>query len=324
MTTPIVFRPLDAMANPVGPAVIVNPSLNYYYAQIEWHIDHYGVVGSSRTGGFYSVGFITIDTAGTPLYGPTWVAEDAGKPHLVWSQQAGGWLVGYIGTDYYDLSIYAALVDDQASLLGEPRVVGVGDNSRGPRVLGLKSRNAFFWHREDGIWHRSFWWPEVDAGSPEQMVMAVPGGPEDTYIETAAFFDLAFVVGMDGRDVLAEAVEPWMGSVISGPNVIGQSGIRDRRPGIIAVIDRGYFGVCYETGPGPAGGSPGRRDGLDFRIIDTHGLPLGAPLTVVSGLENIGGCDVGWSGGEFIVIYWSCGGDSVFNQILAQRVRPLI
>jgi hypothetical protein len=86
---------------------------------------------------------------------------------------------------------------------------------------------------------------------------------------------------------------------------------------------RGFLGVCYETGPGPWGGGWGGADGLDFRIIDTRGMPLGAPLVIDSEMENIGGCDVGWSGSDFLVIYWSCGGDSEFNQIIAQRVVPL-
>jgi hypothetical protein len=315
-----VFRSLDELANPAGPVVLLDPFFDYSI-QLEWHLDHYGVVGSHYSVSEFSVGFITIDSEGGLLHGPTLVAEEAEKPDVSWSQEAGGWLIGYVLADGYDYSIFAALVDDQARLLGEPQVVGMGDFSRGPRIVGLKSRNAFFWHRGDGIWHRSFQWPEVDDGYPQQMIMSMPG-LEDTYIEVAAFLDYALVVGMDGRDVLAEVVEPWMGSVISGPFVIGSSGIVDRRPGISAVIDRGYLGVCYETGRGPPGGSGD--DGLSFRIIDVHGSPLGAPLVIASGLENIGGCAVGWSGSEFIVIYWSCGVDTPSNHIIAQRVQPTI
>jgi hypothetical protein len=323
MMTPIVFRPLDPMADPVGPAVILDPSLNYFDARIEWHSGHYGVVGTRQSDSVYMVGLIIVDPAGAPLSGPTWVGEDSYEPDFSWSDQAGGWLLGWVlSGEGHDETILAALLDDEAQMVGEPKVVGRSLQGDGPRVLGLKSRNDFFWFRDEWIWHRGFRWPDVESGSEEQMVMFLPGDPS-FIVGVAGFHDFSFVVGMDGWDVLVTVVEPWTGSIVSGPNVIGQSGIRDRTPGIAAVVDRGFLGVCYETGPGPWGGGWGGADGLDFRIIDTRGMPLGAPLVIDSEMENIGGCDVGWSGSDFLVIYWSCGGDSAFNRIIAQRVVPL-
>jgi hypothetical protein len=70
-------------------------------------------------------------------------------------------------------------------------------------------------------------------------------------------------------------------------------------------------------------------DGTDnervgFRMIRPDGSALGPEITIRDGMRNPGGCDVGWSGTEFVVVYWSCGGDSAWNTVYAQRVVPVI
>ena len=64
---------------------------------------------------------------------------------------------------------------------------------------------------------------------------------------------------------------------------------------------------------------PGQ-DGLAFNLVGLDAHLLGEQVQVVDALENIGGCAVGWSGGEFLVAWWEAGLHD--NRILVQRVAP--
>jgi hypothetical protein len=301
----------------------ISDGLKVRHASLAWNEGRYGLSFSTNYFAHGENVYIgVIDEDGEVLAGPTLVQRDAAQPHVVWSESASGWLFGYHVEREGPYDILAALFDESASLVGEPRYVGRGGHDLGPRVVPLKSLISVVWPDESGLLFRSFLWPYVES-SPEPTRVLPMGLMEDSYIDATGFFDYTLAVAMGGSTVEVVVIEPWGGTVVSGPHVVGHSGIIDRRPGITAAHGRSYLGVCYEKGPGPAGGSGGR-DGVAFRIISPYGEPLGAELEIVSGLRNIGDCAVGWSGSEFVIIYWSCGGDTVWNTIYAQRVRPLI
>jgi hypothetical protein len=144
----------------------------------------------------------------------------------------------------------------------------------------------------------------------------------DSYIEAAAYRDLTVVAAMDGDDVWIVLVDPWADEVVAGPNAVGNSPISDRRPGIAAVSERGYLGVCYEAGNGPYGGGGTEEDGVSFVLVGPDATVWGEEVPVVEDLRNIGGCAVGWSGDEFLVAWWEAGLED--NRILVQRVVPRI
>jgi hypothetical protein len=290
-----------------------------YFTSIAWHDDHYAIVSMTDE---LRVGFATIDMTGRLIDGVTWIADYSQDPHLTWSDEAEAWVVGWASASDGPWNIFIAFIDDAALLLSDPVPVGMDSHHGGPRVTNLKSMITVVWPHGDGIWFTSFQWPDVEDALPASLIMPA-SLVSDSAIEAVGFHDYTLVVMMDGHDVKTIVLEPLWGHVVAGPEVIGHSGLRDRRPGIAAAHERGYLGVCYETGPGPSGGSE-EEDGIAFRIISPYGEALGAELEIVSGLRNAGGCAVAWSGEEFMVIYWSCAGDAVWNTIYAQRVRPLI
>jgi hypothetical protein len=91
--------------------------------------------------------------------------------------------------------------------------------------------------------------------------------------------------------------------------------VLDRPPAAAAAAERGVIGVCYPTGdarpPGPAGSS-NHDNGVAFALLDREGELIGEPRVIATDLENIGGCDVAWSGKEFLVVYWQI--DLALNQ----------
>lgn len=322
MMNPVIFRPLNELADPIGPAVAIDPYFNCRSVALEWKFNRYAIAGSTHAN---RIGTGIIDEHGNLIHGINWITGNVEEPDLAWSSYSGDYFIVYTTTVEAEIEsyFYGALIDDSATLIDDPILIGWGGiDSHGPRAIALKSRLALAWLNEEGIWHRSFSWPNVHDAPPQRLILPMRVHP-DSYIEATGFRDLSMVVGMDGTDVQVVVAEAWSGDVISGPVVVGHSRIIDRRPGIAAVIDRGYLGICYEIGPPPDGVSDDNY-GIIFRLITPDGYPFGAEITIASDLDNVGDCAVGWSGSEFIVIYWSCGGDSRFNIMLAQRVRPLI
>jgi len=328
--TPLVFCSLDADARPTGPIVTVAPGLSGWHTSLAWKEDHYGIsVATVEYRSDFNVYFGTIDPTGRLVSGMTWIDYASDDPDIAWSEDAHGWVVGFTKTDPStdEQTIQAALLDDASVVVEGPIEIWTGDrgsNWSGPRVVELKGKVAMAWPERSGAWFRCFEWPDVGSATPAVEVLPAIL-TEDSYIEAEAFFDYTLVLAMDGADALVSVVSLDGATVVSGPTAVGHSGIMDRRPGIVAANGRGYLGVCYETGPGPAGGS-GAGEGVTFRIIAPSGPPVGAELTVVSDLGNIGGCAIGWSGSEFNVIYWSTMLDDTAAPVTmyAQRVRPLI
>ena len=106
---------------------------------------------------------------------------------------------------------------------------------------------------------------------------------------------------------------------------LAPAGVADRRPGVAFAPELGLIGICYATGPGPAGGEYGRRDGVSFVTVDEQGAPVGEPMVIADWLWNIGGCDVAWSGEAFLLAYWDIDLDDVspeFSLIRARIIEP--
>ncbi len=136
----------------------------------------------------------------------------------------------------------------------------------------------------------------------------------------AALEDRLLVLGMDGGSLWAASLaasdeSPAVASVAS-------SGVVDRRPGIAAAAELGLAGVCYATGPGPAGGSAGRDDGVAFALIDAEGRLAGEPRQLAAELDNLGGCDIAWSGEAFLVAWWDIdlAADPAVSVVRGQRI----
>lgn len=326
MLTPMTFRALSPDATPLGPAVPVLDRWRAWHVSLAWHAGRYGLAFSTNYFEHGDEGTLVavLDEAGAVAAGPTALGDHSSQPDLAWSDEAHGWLVAF-RTDGDDETsrIRAARFDESVALLDEILEVGEGGRDLGPRVVPLKSRTALVWPDERGVWFRGFSWPDVAAAPPPTRLMELTL-MSDSFIEADALLDDAVVVGMGDGAVTAVAVEPWSGTVTGGPTTAGLSEIRDRRPGLVGAPARGYLGLCYETGPGPWGGGAADGDGVSFRLLAPDARPIGAELIVAAGLRNIGGCAVGWSGEEFVVLYWSCGGDGEWNTVYAQRIRPLV
>jgi hypothetical protein len=319
--TGITFRPLDPMAVPLGPPVFFPMEFQTIFPAIDWNPDHYGVVGFPyvHTSG-EGPGFVALlDEAGGILAHGEIPGESVCEPDIAWYETQNGWMVAYAD----ETLVNVIMVDLAGNVQGDPYGLGSALEDTGPRIVGLKSLVSVVWTMEDGIYQRSFRWPPGDPPPDELLVLPIPGHG-DLYVEATDFRDDVVVIGMDGTSVLAVVVDPWSIAVEAGPIAIGASTIRDRRPGIAAVNERGFLGVCYETGRGSYGGGVPGYDGVAFQLIGPDGRPWGQSVAVAENLANIGGCAAAWSGSEFIVIYKYGEGDDPASSIMAQRVRPLI
>jgi hypothetical protein len=75
--------------------------------------------------------------------------------------------------------------------------------------------------------------------------------------------------------------------------------IVDRPPGI-ARVSANRFAVCYAHSLEP-GSSSGNT--VAIATIDDAGNLVGGPVSVAQGIENVGGCDLDWSGEELVVAW---------------------
>jgi hypothetical protein len=114
----------------------------------------------------------------------------------------------------------------------------------------------------------------------------------------------AVLLGIDAAGLWSLELDSPHGAV---PHQVAESGVLDRPPAAAAAAERGVIGVCYPTAdarsPGPAG-SANHDNGVAFALLDREGELIGEPSVIATDLENIGGCDVAWSGKEFLVVYW--------------------
>ena len=319
------FRAFDEMGVPLGHTVDLDIS-DGGVADMAWRDGFYAIaLGSPRPAAAY---LAVVDAGAVMVHAPSLVADGVEMPDLAWSDLARGWLMGMwkeLPPSSREGLIVVSLVDEEAVPAGEPLEIGRGECPMGPRLVPLKTLTSIVWpvyNLETGagsVWYRSFSWPDIESSPPAMEVLEISLCP-DAEIEADGFQDDTVVVAMDGSEVLAFAVEPTHGDIVGGPSVVGHSGICDRRPAVEAVEERGYLGVCYQTGVGSGGGS-GHGDGFTFRLISSDASPLGAELELGSGTWNACGCAIGWNGVEFIVLYFQCDDDAV---LYAQRVLPHI
>jgi hypothetical protein len=322
--TPYVFRPLDATGAPIGPITVIDHSTSGLYPAIEWADDRWGFAAQDRGEGV-NAGILNDD--GAMIHGPA-IFPDAGKqPDIIRYEQYQGWVLTFVVTSGGERVVYAAHIDELGRRTGEAQAVGDTDSGYySPNIVGFGDRASVVWPTSGSIWQRTFSWPFV-SGSPSPTELSGSFGMvTDGRLDATSYRDRILIAWLGSGGVRTLAYDPATGMTLHGSVVVGSTGIRDRKPGLAAVHENGYLGLCWETGVGPAGGgSPSYRgDGADFRIIDEDGEPIGAPVTIVSGINNIGGCAVGWSGSQFLVAYWNCGEAGDDYGIWVRRVTPLI
>ena len=326
----LLYRPLDSMASPLGSWVVMPHDCDVGHVSLAWGDDRFAFTYSYRTsphfcrdevGEFVELG--TIDARGNLLSGITPIADDASEPDIAWSDDAGAWLVGYadgLTSLSADDAVLAALASDESTVTAAPVNVGSTSHSHGPRIAMLESLSSMTWVTEDGIWHRSFRWPAVES-YPEATMIHAMSATSDHRVEVEGFHDYTVVVLIDRADVLSLVVEPEWGIVVSGPRTIDRTAISERTPSITAAPDRGYLGLCYPVVLVDSWGAV-TEEFVVFRLITPDGRPLGSALHIASGTGSIADCTVGWSGTEFLVLYWGHADRECF--LHAQRVRPLI
>jgi hypothetical protein len=249
-----------------------------------------------------------------------YVTDRADNPDIVWVDSLGAWLLGYTAAGNV---IRVALLDDSGALLGETHDVGPDPNYGLPSGVALKTGSAMTWDDDDGVWYRKLVWPDVESGPEPSLVLPVTLTHDaQTGSDAAGLDDTVAVVAMDGTAVWSAAVDNRSGEVTAGPTRIGASDLDDRHPGLLAVQERGFFAACWMTGVGPWG--DGATDGVRLRLLREDGTPLGAVFDVATDLSRACSCAVGWSGSEFVVIYFVGAEGTVENRMMAQRIRPLI
>jgi hypothetical protein len=201
---------------------------------------------------------------------------------------------------------------------GEIVVAETEANSDG-RVVSLGTRSVVTWVDLGHVYSRSIGWPP-DAQPAPTLELLAGMLTHDTHVDGAAYRDWAVMAFPDGAQIRVAMVDPFDDRVVVHATPVAAATIRDRRPGIAPVEERGYFGICWATGPNDTGGSGS--DGVAFRLLGRDLAPWGAEVPLASGLANIGGCAAAWTGEDFVVAYWSCGGGAATNRIVAHRLRP--
>jgi hypothetical protein len=323
--TPYVFRSLAATGVPSGPITVIHPYISGLYPAIRWHEGSYGFAGVQGHEDIYAG---ILNDSGAMIHGTAFFPGGEDWPGIDTYGQYAGWILTYVA---YDSSmdgtvVYAAHMDELGRRTGAAEIVGVTDSAYSSTIVGFGDRASVIWPHSGSIWQRTFSWPNVSTSPPPTALSGSFGFISDGHIEAVAYRDRIIIAWLGSGGVRTLAYDPITGATLHGSVVAGRTGIRDRKPGLGAVHENGYLGLCWETGVGPAGGGgPSYRgDGADFRIIDEDGEPIGAPATVVSGINNIGGCAVGWSGSQFLVAYWNCGEAGDDYGIWVRRVTPLI
>lgn len=310
---PAGFRSLDPLGEPLGTMVSIAGASRYTSVALNWGNGRYAVAATASEWPTRRAEVLMLDADGRILVGPTDLGAELDEPDIARQSHGHGWVIVYNVDDEGERGdVLANWVEDDATLGGEPRQVGSGF---GARVVGLRSRTSVAWLQTDGVWHRSFAWPEVEDAAPPARVIEM-GAYEDSSIEAVAYRDLTVVAAMDGGDVLVVLVDPWTAETVAGPNAVAVSSLSDRRPGAAAVDERGYLGLCYAAGSGT------EEEGISFVLVGPDATAWGEAVPVVEHLRSAFGCAVGWSGEEFLVAWVEAALED--NRILAQRVVPRI
>jgi hypothetical protein len=117
---------------------------------------------------------------------------------------------------------------------------------------------------------------------------------------------------------------------VTDSNDIAFSVVLDQRPGTASAALLGVIGVCFGLSssgePTEAGGAD--HDSVAFVLVGPDGRATEAPI-VLQDVGSYGGCDVAWSGDEFLVVYWhiepaSFGTDQIYSKIFAQRIATTL
>jgi hypothetical protein len=288
--------------------------------------DGYAVASWDLSGFGHDVGVMILDEAGVAVAGPTWLPEPAEQLDIAYSASVGQWFVAYgrYNPEFTDGTIFLAPIDDHALMTVDPIQVSVSSGTLGPRVVPLpRSRLGLGWFREGSVLYRGYQWPDPEpAGAP--LVIGNCTHASWCSLASAAYFDRAVLASTSEGELTVVAVDSVSEAVVAGPTAVEHSGtvtgVDMRGVEMVAVPEQGFLAMCYETRPEPLA----ELASLMLRVIRPDGTPLGDEVTVASDLRNIGGYAIAWSGDEFVVVYWKAGSDSVGNEVLVQRVAPLI
>jgi cysteine-rich repeat protein len=286
--------------------------------------DAYAVASSSPSES--EVAVVILDDAGATTAGPTWLADPGEQLDTVYSESIDQWFVAYstrTAGGPLGGQVVLASVDEHGLATDGPIEVSLADGTLAPRVVPLpRGRVAVAWSREDAVLYRAYQWP-----APEPLGLPFPAascsGALGCGVAGAMYYDRAILATASSDDVSIVAIDSVAGTAVAGPTVVGHPGVTTAVD-IVAVPERGLLGLCYWSGPGPAGCMPGQPETVIVRVVRPDGTPMGEEVAVASDLACVGGCAIGWSGTEFVVAFWKAGSDSVGNQILVQRVAPLI
>lgn len=308
------FAALDVDANLLAPSVFL--PLGGGITGLEWHDGTYGITFISGWPGGEG-GIALLDAAGAVRAGPSWPPSAGEGADLAWAPSHAAWILAYMEADVDGTGgevIRAVAVDDRAGFLGAPVSVAAGGREDGqPTVVSTEAGVVVAWTNDDGAWYNALRWPDSTGDAPHRL----PVEAARSWGVEAVSYGTNIVFGWGGGGIRVVEVDGWSLEPLGDAVSIGEG--KDT-PRFAAVPERGYLGYCTCLGPSDSS----ETDRVLFRVIRPDGSPLGSAVTIRDGLRNAGGCSVAWSGTEFVVVYWWCGGDAAWNTIYAQRVRPEI
>jgi hypothetical protein len=320
-----VFRQLDEFANPISPIQEVSTSPAAHGGDIEWHLDHFTFVFTSMPGepGEYRVEMGAIDETGDPITSVLTLINDSTNPMLAWSEEANGWIVSYVKQASRPYSLEAVLVDDAILDVSDPVWICEGA-PESHTVISHGALTAFVWASDEYVELRSIRWPDALSSPAAHQILA--WGPTDNAPLAADWLsDRTLVVTralVDEPDEVVVAVQTDTHDVLHGPSILGPAFWPDKTPGLTAVPDNDYAGVCWVARTRPVEESGW--EAVLVQLIESDGTPIDEAVEIAVVPGSTSGCALGWSGREFVVLYWSTGLGTVENTIYAQRVRPLI
>jgi hypothetical protein len=319
MGTGVALRMTDAAVTSLGPVIVPDARIRGR-AGLAWMDGRMLVAAQER--GRYEVRFGVAGPAGTLTAGPSLLAHRGADPDVVRSTETGIWILGYWnpGSATEPAVIAVQGVTAEAEPSGVAETVAASVTARGPRLVALPDQTAAVWIRDDAIMVRAFRWPDVSI-APEPSVVMPAATDYVPQIEATSYGDRVAVCATDGRFLEVAVTDPETGEVVAGPTPVAETRVRDRRPGIAAEPSLGFLAVCYATGPGPTGGSPGVEDGVSLRLVSSDAEPIGDALPVALPMHNAGGCAVGVRGRDVVVVYWRADESASTSRVLMQRIR---
>jgi hypothetical protein len=106
--------------------------------------------------------------------------------------------------------------------------------------------------------------------------------------------------GLVGSSIRGDGGASSLGSVAS-------TSVVDRTPGVAPIPERALVAVCYATRERPGSGDG---DAVSLAIVDEDGVIVGTPSVVARSMENVGGCDLAWSGSALLLAWWEIDNDT--------------